>query len=60
MNTNLFDKNENWSLKMLFDLKMLSLQGCQSVPLKKPETDGKNLKKRLNLNKNSQMWAENK
>ena len=37
-----------------------SKQGCQSVPPKKPETDGKNLKKRVNLNQNSQKWAENK
>ena len=27
---------------------------------KEPETDGKNLKKGLNLNQNSQKWAENK
>ena len=30
------------------------MQGCHSVLLKKPETDGKNLKKRVNLNQNSQ------
>ena len=31
-----------------------------SPTLKKPETDGKTLKKHVNLNQNSQKWAENK
>ena len=31
-----------------------------SLTQKKPETDGKNLKKCVNLNQNSQKWAENK
>ena len=40
--------------------QMATVQGCQSVPLKKPETDGKNLKKQVNLNQNNQKWAENR
>ena len=36
------------------------VQGCQSIPLKKPETNGKNLEKHLNLNQNSQKWTKNK
>ena len=35
------------------------LQGCLS-PTQKPETDEKNMKKCINLNQNSQKWAENK
>ena len=40
-----------WSHSLLLN----SVQARQ-----KPETDGKNLKKRINLNQNSQRWAENK
>ena len=38
----------------------LQSQGCQSIPLKKPETDDKNLKKHVNLNQSSQKCAEYK
>ena len=37
-----------------FVIIVITGMGCQSAPLKKPETDGENLKRRVNLNQNRQ------